>query len=204
MKITFLLAIFLGFVGVLAAGHFVPWGAHVRLASQTRVIANGGRAEQFVIRLPADRIDTAGAKTSGLRASATASALPPQLTTEPLLVEHFKVRDATGNVVGLAARHWSADAHASGTAWSLMIPSRGALLLTAHAEPRAALDTALRTAGYNAGAAWNGDVKVAFAPEGTDAAIVAGGSDEFADLAGNYSETWTITGVTDGGELHGT
>jgi len=203
MKTTFFLAIFLGFVGVLAAGHFVPWGAHVRLPSQTRVIANGGRAEQFLIRLPADRIDVASAKTSGLRA-APGAGTSTLATTEPLLVEHFKVRDAAGNVVGLAARHWSADAHASGTAWSLMIPSRGALLLTAPAEPRAALDTALHTAGYSAGATWNGDVKVAFAPEGTDAAIVAGGSDEFAGLAGKYTETWTITGVTDGGELHGT
>jgi hypothetical protein len=205
MKTTFFLAILLGFVGVLAAGHFVPWGAHVRLPSQTRVVANGGRAEQFVIRLPADRIDVAGGKTAGLRAAAAgAGTLASQLTSEPLLVEHFKVRDAAGNVIGLAARHWSGDAHASGTAWSLMIPSRGALLLTAPAEARAALDTALHTAGYNAGTAWNGDVKVAFAPEGTDAAIVAGGSDEFAGLAGKYSETWTITGVTDGGELHGT
>ena len=206
MKITFLSSIFLGFVGVLTAGHFVPWGAHVRLPSQTRVVANGGRAEQFVIRLPADRIDVAGAKNAGLRGAATsgASALPAQLTTEPLLVEHFKVRDAAGNVIGLAARHWSADAHTSGTAWSLMIPSRGALLLTAPAEPRGALDTALRNAGYSAGAVWNGAVKVAFAPEGTDDAIVAAGSDEFAGLDGKYSETWTITGVTDGGELHGT
>ena len=204
MKTTFFLAIFLGFVGVLAAGHFVPWGAHVRLASQTHVVANGGRSEQFVIRLPADRIDVAGAKTSGVRAAAGAGELPAQLTSEPLLVEHFKVRDAAGNVIGLAARHWSADAHTSGTAWSLMIPSRGALLLTAPAEPRGALDTALRNAGYSAGAGWNGAVKVAFAPEGTDDAIVAAGSDEFAGLDGKYSETWTITGVTDGGELHGT
>lgn len=205
MKTTFFLALLLGFVGVLAAGHFVPWGAHVRLPSQTHVVANGGRAEQFLIRLPADRIDVAGSKEAGLRASgATPGTLPPQLTAEPLLVEHFKVRDAAGNVIGLAARHWSADAHASGTAWSLMIPSRGALLLTAPAEPRAALDTALRNAGYNAGTVWNGSVRVAFAPEGLDTAIVAAGSDEFVGLTGKYSETWTITGVTDGGELHGT
>src|SRR6516164_7015137 len=104
MKITFLSSIFLGFVGVLTAGHFVPWGAHVRLPSQTRVVANGGRAEQFVIRLPADRIDVAGAKTSGLRAAtaAGASTLAPQLAAEPLLIEHFKIRDAAGNVIGLA------------------------------------------------------------------------------------------------------
>jgi hypothetical protein len=206
MKATFFLALFLGFVGVLAAGHFVPWGAHVRLPSQTHVIANGGRAEQFVIRLPADRIDAAGAKAAGLRAAAPAGAstLPPQLTADPLLVEHFKIRDAAGNVVGLAARHWSADAHTSGTAWSLMIPSRGALLLTAPGEQRAALDTALHNAGYNGGTAWTGDVRVAFAPESADDAIVAAGSDEFSGLAGKYTETWTITGVTDGGELHGT
>ena len=43
MKITFFVALLLGFVGVLAAGHFVPWGSHVRLPSQTRVVANGGR-----------------------------------------------------------------------------------------------------------------------------------------------------------------
>ncbi len=65
MKATFFLALLLGFAGVLAAGHFVPWGAHVRLPSQTRVVANGGRAEQFLIRLPADRIDAAGAKAAG-------------------------------------------------------------------------------------------------------------------------------------------
>lgn len=205
MKATFFLALLLGFAGVLAAGHFVPWGAHVRLPSQTRVIANGGRAEQFLIRLPADRIDAAGAKAAGLRAAApTGASLPPQLTAEPLLVEHFKVRDAAGNVIGLAARHWSGDSHSSGTAWSLLIPSRGALLLTAPGEQRAALDTALRNAGYNAGTAWAGDVRVDLAPEGADTAIVAAGSDEFSGLAGTYSEAWTITGVTDGGELHGT
>src|SRR4051812_17606724 len=156
MKITFFLAILFGFVGVLAAGHFVPWGAHVRLPSQTHVIANGGRAEQFLIRLPADRIDVAGAQKAGLRAAPAPGAAgarggvgraagpggagppPPQLTAEPLLVEHFKIRDAAGNVIGLAARHWSADVHSSGPAWSVMIPSRGALLLTAPAEARAA------------------------------------------------------------------
>ena len=33
---------------------------HARLPSQTHVVANGGRAEQFLIRLPADRIDGDG------------------------------------------------------------------------------------------------------------------------------------------------
>ena len=206
MKTTFLAALLLGFVGVLAAGHFFPWGAHLRLPSQTRVVANGGRAERFVIRLPLDRVAAEGAKTAGLRADASTGAptLPPELTAEPLLIEHFKLRDDSGNVVGLAARHWSADPRAPGTAWSLMIPSRGALLLTAPAEARGAVDAALRKAGYNPGSAWTGDVRVALAPEGTDAAAVAAGSDEFVRLGGRYSETWTITGVSEGGELRGT
>ena len=204
MKFTFLFALLLGFGGVLAAGHFLPWGVHVRLPSQTRVVANGGRSERFVIRLPVDRVAAAGAKAAGLRAENGAGALPPELTAEPLLVEHFKLRDAGGNVVGLAARHWSGDAKAAGTAWSLMIPSRGALLLTAPGEARAALDAALRNSGYSPGSAWTGEVRVAFANEGTDTAIVAAGSDEFAGLDGRYSELWTITGVSDAGELRGT
>jgi hypothetical protein len=206
MKITFIVALLLGFVGVLAAGRFVPWGEHVRLASQTRVVANGGRAERFVIRLPVDRVAAAGAKAAGLRADAATGAptLPPELTTDPLLVEHFKLRDESGNVVGIAARHWRADARSADTAWSLMIPSRGALLLTAPGEARAALDAALHKAGYSPGSAWTGDVRVALAPEGSDAAVVAAGSDEFAGLDGRYSETWTITGVSESGELRGT
>ncbi|HVS22479.1 MAG TPA: hypothetical protein VMU03_02035 [Gammaproteobacteria bacterium] len=206
MKVTFFVALLLGFVGVLAAGHFVPWGSHVRLPSQTRVVANGGRDERFVIRLPADRVAVAGANGVGLRADAAAGprALPAALTSEPLLVEHFKIRDASGNVVGLAARHWSADARAAGTAWSLMLPSRGALLLTSPAEARGALDAALRRAGYNAGSAWTGDVRVAFTPADADTAVVAAGSDEFAGLRGRFNEVWTITGVSEGGELRGT
>lgn len=206
MKITFLVALFLGFVGVLAAGHFVPWGEHVRLPSETRVVANGGRGEHFVIRLPVDRVEAAGAKTAGLRAEPATGAprLPPDLTSEPLLVEHFKLRDAGGNVVGIAARHWRADAHAASTAWSLMIPSRGALLLTAPGEARGAVDSALHKAGYNQGTAWAGDVRVALAPETIDTAVVSAGSDEFAGLEGRYTEIWTITGVTESGELRGT
>jgi hypothetical protein len=207
MKSTFVLAVLLGFAGVLAAGHFVPWFPHVRLPSQTTVVANGGRAEQFLIRLPADRIAAAGASAAGIRA-ATANggpSLPPGLLAQPLLVEHFKVRDSSNNVIGIAARHWSMDAGGvAGTAWSVLIPSRGALLLSAPGEARAALDAALQKAGYSAGTVWNGEVKVALAPDNENAGAVAAGSDEFAGLAGSYSEVWTLTGITDTGEMRGT
>jgi hypothetical protein len=206
MKATFSIAVLCGFAGVLAAAHYVPWIDHVRLPSQTKVVANGGRAEQFVIRLPADRIGGGGSKAAGLRASLEPGAmpLPPDIVARPMLMEHFKVRDSAGNVIGLAARHWSADAHGAGTAWSLLIPSRGSLLLTAPGETSAALDAALRSAGYNPGRAWNGDVKVELANDHDDGGLVAGGSEEFQGLDGRYGEVWTVTGISENGELHGT
>ena len=209
MRTAFFIAVLLGFSGVLAAAHFVPWMGHTRLPSQTEVIASGGRAEQFLIRLPVDRIAATGAGASPLRAPPAAAgiALPSELTAQPLLVEHFKVRDSAGNVIGLAARHWSSDARGVGTAWSVLIPSRGALLLTAPGEAKAALDGALQKAGYRPGSAWSGTtaapaVAVELTPH--DGGEVAAGSDEFEKLDGNYKEVWKVTGVSETGELRGT
>lgn len=206
MKAAFLTAIFLGFAGVLAAAHFVPWMTHDRLPSQTTVVANGGRAEQFVIRLPVDRLAATGAAELGMRAASLPGAkpLPAELASQPLLVEHFKVRDAAGNVIGVAARHWSGSGRGAGTAWSVLIPSRGSLLLTAPGEARGALDAALAKAGYAAGSAWNGTVAAELASNGDDGGVVASGSAEFDGLEGSYSEVWTVTGVSELGELRGT
>lgn len=206
MRTAFLIAVLLGFSGVLAAAHFVPWmGQHTRLPSQTEVVASGGRAEQFLIRLPVDRIAATGAAASPLRAvqSAASVALPPELTARPLLVEHFKVRDAAGNVIGLAARHWSSDGRGMGTAWSVLIPSRGALLLTAPGEAKAALDSALQKAGYRPGSAWSGTLAVELTPRNGGGQLAAG-SDEFEKLDGDYKEIWNLTGVSETGELRGT
>lgn len=205
MKIALWLGLLLGFGGVLAGSHFYPWVAHARLPSQTTVVANGGRAEQFLIHLPADRIGSAGGPGTGLRGAPEFASMqmPAPLANEPLLIEHFKLRDSAGNVIGLAARHWSAAADGPSTAWSLLIPSRGALLLTAAGEQPAAVDDALRRAGFSAGAAWEGAVRIALAEENTGARVAAG-SDEFAGLRGRYSETWSVTGVAETGELRGT
>jgi hypothetical protein len=206
MKATFSIAAVCGFVVVLAAAHYVPWVAHVRLPSQTKVVANGGRAEQFVIRLPADRIGGGGSKAAGLRASLQPGTmqLPPEVVAQPMLMEHFKVRDSAGNIIGIAARHWSADSRGVGTAWSVLIPSRGAMLLTAPGETSAALDVALKQAGYDGGNNWNGELKLELAQDGDDGGVVAGGTEEFAGLDGRYSEVWTVTGIGENGELRGT
>ncbi len=204
MKVVFLLAVLGGFGGTLAGAHFVPWLKHARLPSHTSVVANGGRAEQFLIRLPADRIAATDNEVSGLRrvGAAAAMALPAQFVAQPLVVEHFKVRDAAGSVVGIAARHWSAAGSAPTTTWSVLIPSRGALVLSAPGERAGALEAALRSGGYSAGKAWNGQVAVPMAAN--DVGVVASGSGEFEGLSGSYSEAWTVAAVDENGRLSGT
>jgi hypothetical protein len=204
MKTLFLSAIVVGFGGTLTAAHFVPWVSHDRLPSQTSVVANGGRAEQFLIRLPADRIAATDGKAGGLRAASgpEAMSLPGDFATAQLLIEHFKVRDSAGQVVGIAARHWANTGRGPTTAWSLLIPARGSLLLRAPGEAGRALDAALQRAGYTPGSAWEGTVELALAPG--RGGVVAGGSGEFEDLAGTYTETWKLSGVDASGELRGT
>jgi hypothetical protein len=202
MKIVFLLAILLGFGGTLAGAHYLPV-THMRLPSQTSVVANGGRAERFIVRLPADRLAATDTVAGGLRAAGGAMAVPAQLVGLSLLVEHFKVRDTSGKVIGIAARHWSDSDRGLTTTWSVLIPSRGALLLSAPGEARGAIDTALRSAGYDSqGAAWVGDVAVTLTPKG-ETGTIAAGAGEFAALSGSYTETWTLTGV-EAGEMRGT
>lgn len=203
MKILFLLAFIGGLGGTLAGVHFAPWLKHARLPSMTSVVANGGRAEQFLIHLPADRLAASDGTAGGLRAQNAdrAMLLPARFVAEPLLVEHFKVRDSGGNVVGVAARHWNGGATPTAT-WSVLIPSRGALVLSAPGEPRGALETALRNRGYTAGSAWNGQVTVAMVREGEG--TVAAGAGEFDGLAGAYTETWTVAAIDENGKISGT
>ena len=206
MKFVFLFGLLVGFAGTLCGAYYTPWLKHARLPSQTTVVSNGGRAEQFVIRLPADRISATDGEAGGLRANSAngddAMLLPAQFVAEPLLVEHFKVRDAAGNVIGVAARHWNASAADAATTWSVLIPSRGALVMSAVAEKRAAVDTALRSAGYGGGKAWSGQVVVPMA-EGYQG-VIAAGTGEFAELGGFYTETWTVAAVDEDGILSGT
>jgi hypothetical protein len=205
MKAVLLLAIAIGFGGTLAGAHYAPGLAHVRLASLTKVVANGGRAEQFLIRIPADRLAASDASAPGLRAAGAfgVMALPAKLAAEPLLVEHFKVRDAAGSVVGIAARHWSMTAAGASTTWSVLIPSRGALVLRAPGEAPGAIEAALTKAGYGPGKPWTGTLDVPMAPEAAPGEITAG-TGEFEGLQGNFTETWALAGVDDEGRLLGT
>ena len=204
MKIVFLLALLIGFAGTLAGAHFAPGLRHARLESQTSVVANGGRAEQFLIRLPADRIAATDGEAGGLRSKGAGGVMlmPAQFVAEPVLVEHFKVRDSSGAVIGIAARHWYGGGEGATTTWSVLIPSRGALVMSARGEDRGALDSALRARGYSAGKDWVGDVRL---PMTRDAAgVVAAGTGEFESLVGTYTETWSVAAVDEDGKISGT
>jgi hypothetical protein len=205
MKTLFLVAIVCGFGGTLAGAHYVPWLEHTRLPSHTSVVANGGRAEQFLIRLPADRIAATDGEAGGLRGTGVEGAmlLPAQFVAHPLVVEHFKVRDAAGSVIGVAARHWHGVGAAATTTWSVLVPSRGAFVLSAFGEPRGALEAALRAGGYAAGKAWSGRVSVPMIPQG-QLGVVTAGTGEFEGLSGSYTEDWTVAAIDEDGRLSGT
>ena len=137
MKALFVLGLLVGFAGVLTGAHVYPWGHAPRLPAATSVVANGGRAERFLIRLPADRIVTDGSSALGVRATAFPQgvSLPAGVGRgQAVLLEQFKVRDQAGSVIGIAARHWTQTAAGAATAWLLLLPGRGALMLTAPGE----------------------------------------------------------------------
>jgi len=204
MKTVFLLALLIGFGGTLAGAHYAPGLKHARLPSKTSVVANGGRAEKFLIRLPADRIAATDGEAGGLRAKGVdgVMTMPAQFVAEPLLVEHFKVRDSGGAVIGVAARHWNGTGSEATTTWSVLIPSRGALVMSSRGEAKAALDSALRSRGYSAGKEWVGTVTLPMTGDGQG--VVAAGTGEFAGLSGSYTETWSVAAVDEDGKVSGT
>jgi len=205
MKASFLAGIFLGLVVAICAARFYPWVDYPRSASLTTVLHNGGRVEEFVIRFPVDRIASAGGTQMGLRGRSYPEGveLPAEIAAEPVLVEHFKLRDRDGEVIGVAARHASVANSEAGSAWALTIPSRGTLHLLGAAEP-GALDRELAAAGRVDGQPWSGDLELRIGAQGAESGVVSGGSQEFAGLVGTYSEDWQISGVSQAGELRGT
>ena len=206
MKASLLSGVILGFAAVLVAAWFFAWVDHVRIPSRTSVLANGGRSEQFLIRLPADRVAALANAESGARLKSFPAgvSLPDEVGGELLLLEHFKIRDAGGDVIGVASRHTVEVERRIETSWSLVIPSRGAMLLRGSAAA-SMLDRRLVDAGFQQGQAWAGDIRIP-PPDAdlTDGGDLMAGTGEFDGLAGRYAESWQITGVSAAGELRGT
>jgi len=180
LKALFISGVLLGFAVVIAAAGFYPWIDHPRGISRTEVRPNGGRHEAFIVRLPDDRIASLAPAGAGGSAAEQVIALPPELSGSALQIDHFKVRDIAGDVIGVAARHALELPGGPAITWSITVPARGALHLVGGPSP-----------------AEGGDAQLF-------AGTIAGGSREFASLSGEYLERWQVTGVDPGGNLQAT
>ena len=203
MRASFISAFLVGLVGVLVAAYFVPWAQHERVASLTSVAINGGRRETFLVHLPADRLVTVADTDRFPATVGTTLPVPESLSIEPLVLEHFKLRNSAGTVIGLAVRHWSADPTGPVSVWSLSIPSRGTLLLRADGNVPASLAGAMAGAGIGPDRPPRDQLEVVVAAESESASVLSG-TEEFIGVRGRYTETWRISGFNDQSELQGT
>jgi len=190
MKRLLQLGFLLGLAGTIAAAYLTPFVDYTRYRSAATVVANGGRVEQFMVRLPADRIGQPVAAPSP--AAADGGSMPR--------LEHFKLRDADGNVIGLAARHELVIADRIETAWLLTIPSRGAIVLAAASPASASIDAVLAERGLVPGEGAAPELSIDL---GEPAASVAA-TGEFSELDFELVETWIVTGLDADGGIQGT
>ncbi len=190
MKKTFLIGVLLGIGGAVALAGWYPFVDPVRLPSETRVAKNGGRAENFHVRLPDDRVAVTAGTTISEPRLPTDIVFPPEPELVGVQVEIFKLRNESGKIVGLASRvNANGSEDAGYTDWTLFLPARGALFLTAPMP-----------LGWPYGAPGEATV-----PTAVDVVFgdIAGGAGEFEGLAGSFSEEWTLTGTTEDGRLTG-
>lgn len=203
-RLLFVLGLLCGGIGVLAVAALVNWGDHERPRAHISVQPNGGAVERFVIRLPRDRILDSG-HVSGLPSRYPADLVLSGQGLPGLHVEHFKLRDREGEVIGVAARHSQRVDEGTYGAWLLYLPGRGSLLLD-HVESAGGLNAELIRRNLRPGAAWEGELALqrTAGPASDGRGVVRGGSREFTRHAGSYTETWRLTGVDTEGRPRGT
>lgn len=185
MKRLLQLGFLLGLGGVLAAAYFVPWFDYPRYRSAATVVQNGGRLEQFLVRLPADRIG-AGIELPGEAGGAR--------------LEHFKLRDTEGNVIGVAARHSLALAGGEHAGWVLTIPSRGTIALAADVPASTSVESMLAARGIVAGRSLEPELSIDAGGPARSVAVTG----EFDGLEFELVETWLVSGLESDGEIRGT
>jgi len=185
MKRLLQLGFVLGLVGTIVAAYFTPWFEHTRYRSLTSVVNNGGRLEQFVVQLPADRIESVADSRTG------------DSTTR---LSHFKLRDAEGNVIGLAAKHELTVDSSMESSWLLTIPSRGTIALAASSPNLDSIESIVAARGLAAGQSVDQALSIDL-PSPANSVATTG---EFSDIEFELVETWVVTGVDDDGNIRGT
>jgi len=185
MKRLLQLGFVLGLVGTFAMAYFFPWFEYERYLSRTSVVANGGRVEQFVVNLPADRI---------------ASTIEPNGAASGQRLSHFKLRDAEGNVIGLAAKHELTIDGARETAWLLTIPSRGTIALAGWSPMLQSVESVVADRGLRPGQSVDPGLSIDLGAPAKS--VVTTG--EFDGISFELVETWQVTGLDEEGRIRGT
>jgi len=125
---TLIAAFILGLALAMAGASLYPLPGHQRIRGDIEAATNGGRKEDFHIELATDRLiqqqpATAAFPVAGFEAAGQ----------NTILAEAFQVRNAKGEVIGIASRMQgvvpdSLGGPASAVNWLLVIPARGAML----------------------------------------------------------------------------
>ena len=210
LKRFFLFSFLGGFVLSLIAAALYPLPEQTRFNSSIEVLTNGGRQEDFMIRWPQDRV-TLPAVADRISGIAGLSAFVLADGKSAVSAELFRLRDSTGNVIGLASRmtgHGSAGPRGvSSSNWILMIPSRGSLLLSQRdsADVGPVLIDGRWTLPASTRAFWNAGTRyrITAGPAPGGRGKVLKGTGEFARLAGTYTETWELEELTAKGATEG-
>jgi len=201
-----------GVLLVLAVALFYPAPVVPRFPSLISVEPDGGRREEFLIRWPADRItlpaDLRAARTDAVAPTDSAGAMVlADAAGRRVSGEVFRLRDAAGNVIGVASRVTAGGVAEPAADWMLVIPARGALLL--HQADAADLAASAGSAPLRRAASpaqqsgfWGGARE--FRATGPGGGSVVHGTREFAGLAGSFTETWTLEGTPQAGATAGT
>lgn len=158
---TFITGIVIGIVAMIGVIHAVPVVDQYRESSLVSVTPNGGNFETFHVRVPDDRIMAGARNAEGVMPAGLL--WPRSETFDGVRAELFKLRDARGNVVGVANRLVAEDGEVGAIVeWVLHLPARGSIFATLDARP--------------AGDSRTGDMRA--------------GTREFENLVGSVRERW--------------
>jgi hypothetical protein len=214
LRRTFYASLLAGVALTLLSAGIFPLPQHVRYRSNISVLNNGGRQEDFSIEWPRDRVQVTSPTAAGLLLNAGGVALLPGPSGVAASAEVFRLRDASGDVVGLASRTTTnlpaVDGRpAQSTDWMLLVPSRGTLLLTqangVDTAPRPRMTGGALAPVQDAAGFWARGTRyrITGGPGADGAGQVVRGTGEFAGLQGSYEEVWDLTEVATDGATRG-
>lgn len=186
---------------MFAAAAMFSLPVHERFPSNIEVLTNGGRSESFVIHWPEDRLELGGALDGAAVNQVDGIAVLEPRRRGRTAAELFRLRDSEDRIIGLASRLTGRMPGRRGrdrsvSNWTLMIPSRGILMLTQEngADVRPVRVGGQWIAAVDSPGFWatGSRYRISAGPVAGGRGRVLGGTGEFAYLQGEYSEVWEL------------